>query len=107
MTQIILFAILGIGGGAAYALTGLGLVVIYKGSGILNLAQGAAAMFAAFCFTSLANQGISAPLAAVISILGAGAGGALLYWMIIGPIRHYSPLAQTVATVGLLVTLDA
>jgi branched-subunit amino acid ABC-type transport system permease component len=107
MTQIILFAILGIGGGAAYALTGLGLVVIYKGSGILNLAQGAVAMFAAFCFTSLANQGISAPLAAVISILGAGAGGALLYWMIIGPIRHYSPLAQTVATVGLLVTLDA
>jgi branched-subunit amino acid ABC-type transport system permease component len=43
MEDFLLFAILGCGAGAAYALTGLGVVLIYKGSGVVNFAQGAVA----------------------------------------------------------------
>ena len=36
MTDLIRFALLGLGTGGIYALLGLGLVVIYRGSGVIN-----------------------------------------------------------------------
>ena len=50
MSQVLQFAILGLGIGAVYALLGNGLVLIYRGSGILNFAQGAYAMVGAYLF---------------------------------------------------------
>ena len=46
--DVIRFAILGLGTGAVYALLAQGLVLVYRGSGILNFAQGAMAMTGAF-----------------------------------------------------------
>ena len=40
------FAILGLGAGAAYTLLAEGIVLIYRGSGIVNFAHGGIAMFA-------------------------------------------------------------
>ena len=52
MAQAVQFAILGLGAGAAYTLLAQGIVLIYRGSGIVNFAHGAIAMFAAFfCFS--------------------------------------------------------
>ena len=57
MAQAIQFAILGLGAGAAYTLLAQGIVLIYRGSGIVNFAHGGIAMFAAFfCFLSLVQQ---------------------------------------------------
>ena len=50
MTTFIQYAVLGLGVGAIYALLVQGMIVIYAGSGVLNLAQGAVAMFGAYCF---------------------------------------------------------
>lgn len=36
MQQVVLFAVLGLGAGAAYALTGLGVVVVFRGIEILQ-----------------------------------------------------------------------
>ena len=44
MHNFVLFTILGLGAGDVYALLGLGLVLVYKGSGIVNFAQGAIGM---------------------------------------------------------------
>lgn len=41
MSQVIEFAILGLGTGALYVLISLGLVIIHRVSGIVNYAQGA------------------------------------------------------------------
>lgn len=106
MNNVLLFALLGLGAGAAYAITALGLVAIYKGSGIINFAQGAIAMFTAFCCTELTSQGMPVGFAAALSILGAGIGGSLLYLSIFRPLRQAQPLAQLVVTIGLLITLD-
>ena len=46
MAQAVQFAILGLGAGAAYTLLAQGIVLIYRGSGIVNFAHGAIAMFA-------------------------------------------------------------
>src|ERR1700741_3146536 len=74
MTDVVQFALLGFGAGAIYALLGQGLVLIYRGSGVLNLAHGAFAMAGAFLYYELhtvAGQSVA------VSILGAVASLAL------------------------------
>ena len=61
MSQVLQFAILGLGIGAVYALLGNGLVLIYRGSGILNFAQGAYAMVGAYLFTGRPSRRRSRP----------------------------------------------
>ncbi len=50
LTELLRFVLLGLGVGAVYALTGQGLVLIYRGSGVVNFAQGAFAMIGAFIY---------------------------------------------------------
>ena len=44
MQDVILFAALGLGAGALIASIALGVVLIYRGSGVINVATGAIAM---------------------------------------------------------------
>ena len=48
MEEVIRFALLGLGIGAPYALASQGLIVIYRGSGVLNFALGAIGMVGAY-----------------------------------------------------------
>ena len=48
MTDLFRFALLGLGTGGIYALLGLGLVVIYRGSGVINFAQSGFALVGAY-----------------------------------------------------------
>ena len=57
MSTAIGYALLGIGAGAIYALLGQGIVLIYRGSGVLNLAQGAFAMIGAYLYLELHAPG--------------------------------------------------
>jgi branched-subunit amino acid ABC-type transport system permease component len=47
MTTVLQFALLGLGIGTAYTLLAQGLLLIYRGSGVVNFAHGAVAMLAA------------------------------------------------------------
>ena len=49
MQEFLRFALLGLGLGALYSLASQGLMVIYRGSGVLNLAHGAIGMVGAYC----------------------------------------------------------
>ena len=51
--QIVLFAILGLGAGSLVAGIAIGIVLFYRGSGIINLSTGAVAMLAGYCYWSL------------------------------------------------------
>jgi ABC-type branched-subunit amino acid transport system ATPase component/branched-subunit amino acid ABC-type transport system permease component len=58
VTRFLQFALIGLGAGACYALLAQGAVLIYRGSGIVNFAQGAFAMLAGYVtFVELANDG--------------------------------------------------
>ena len=48
MAGFLQFALLGLGVGALYSLASQGLMVIYRGSGVLNFAQGAMGMVGAY-----------------------------------------------------------
>lgn len=47
MQEVIRFALLGLGLGSLYSLASQGLMVIYRGSGVLNFAHGAIGMVGA------------------------------------------------------------
>ncbi len=53
MQQILLFSLLGLGSGALIAGIALGVVLTYRGSGIINLSTGGMAMLAGYAFWSL------------------------------------------------------
>ena len=57
MSNIIQYALLGIGVSAIYALLGQGIVLIYRGSGVLNIAQGGFAMVGAYLYLQLHAPG--------------------------------------------------
>ena len=50
MRDVLLYAALGLGAGALIASIALGVVLIYRGSGIINVATGAIAMLAAYLY---------------------------------------------------------
>jgi branched-subunit amino acid ABC-type transport system permease component len=107
MSQVLQFAILGLGIGAVYALLGNGLVLIYRGSGILNFAQGAYAMVGAYLFYELhdLHRQAFAPSFAIAAVT-VGLVGALTHLLVMRPLRHASPLARLIATLGILAILQ-
>ncbi len=106
MKDVVLFSILGLGAGTAYALTASGVVLIYKGTGVVNFGQSAIAMFSALSFVALYYAGVSKWMAALVCVVGSIVGGALFYQLVMRPLRDSPLLAKVVATIGLLVTLQ-
>jgi ABC-type branched-subunit amino acid transport system ATPase component/branched-subunit amino acid ABC-type transport system permease component len=107
MNNVLIYAILGLGSGAAYALIGQGLILTFRGTGVVNFAQGAIAMITAFTYAWLTSQGISTGLAAVISLVVSAAIGAAIQRMVMKPLSRAPLLAKLVATLGLILVAEA
>jgi ABC-type branched-subunit amino acid transport system ATPase component/branched-subunit amino acid ABC-type transport system permease component len=106
--EVIRFALLGFGVGALYALASQGLIAIYRGSGVLNFALGAIGMAGAYVWWELTEQQEWAFLPAlVVGVAFAAAIGALTHLLIMRPLRHAAPLVRVIATLGVLITLQA
>src|SRR3712207_1810915 len=52
------FSMLGIGTGAIYASFGLGLVLMYRASGVINFGYGAMVLFGVYQYADLVNTGV-------------------------------------------------
>jgi sulfate-transporting ATPase len=106
--EVIRFAFLGFGIGALYALASQGLIVIYRGSGVLNFAMGAIGMAGVFLQWDLHVQhGWSYWPSVAVGVLFSALIGALTHLLIMRPLRRSSPLVRVIATLGVLVTLQA
>lgn len=97
------YVVLGIFGGASYALASMGIVLTYKTAGIFNFAYGAVAMFCAFVFWQFRDawhlsQWISIPLVlfVVAPILG------LLLEAVFRPLATAAVEVQIVVALGVL-----
>ena len=108
MAQAVQFAILGLGAGAAYTLLAQGIVLIYRGSGIVNFAHGAIAMFGAFfCFLTLVEEhGWPVEAAIPVAVLLAALLGVVIQNGILRFMRAAAPLVRLVATLGVLIVLQ-
>jgi branched-chain amino acid transport system permease protein len=93
--------------GSIYALLALGLVIVYRGSGHLNFAQGEMAMMSAFLAWWYNDLGLSPWVAVFVAAATAFVVGVLIEKVIIRPISKRSPFAVVVATIGLFLLLNA
>jgi ABC-type branched-subunit amino acid transport system ATPase component/branched-subunit amino acid ABC-type transport system permease component len=106
--QVFTYALLGLGLGAMYSLASQGLVLIYRGSGVLNFAQGAIGMVGAYIEWEIAVQhGLPFGLALVCGVAVSALLGAATHLLVMRQLRRASPLARIVATLGVLITLQA
>ncbi|MET0726742.1 MAG: ATP-binding cassette domain-containing protein [Acidimicrobiales bacterium] len=102
MTELLRFVLLGLGVGAVYALTAQGLVLIYRGSGVVNFAQGAFAMVGAFLYyRATVDRDWSPVLAWLVAISVPAALGVLTHVLVMARLRRASSLVRVVATLGL------
>jgi branched-chain amino acid transport system permease protein len=111
MKDVLLYAALGLGGGALIASIALGVVLIYRGSGVMNIATGAIAMLAAYIFwafrTGYFGFHLSSPPAFVLTLACMAVFGVLIELAIFRPLRNTAPLAKLAASLGLLLVLEA
>ncbi len=103
--QILQYLLSGLVVGGIYALIGLGFVIIYSVTRVINFAQGELAMLGALCMVTLAGQGIPGPLAFLLAVLGGCASGALLERVAIHPVREGSVLTLIIITIGASIAL--
>src|SRR5881397_1862986 len=100
MEAFVLFALLGLGTGALISGLALGVVLTYRGSGIINLATGAVAMVAGYSFWSLRTDffGFTLGTAAafVVTMLVCAFVGVLMEVLVFRPLRTAAPLAKLV-----------
>jgi branched-subunit amino acid ABC-type transport system permease component len=101
------FTVFGLTNGGTYALLAIGLVLIYRVSGVLNFAHGAVAMFATFCAYQVSTKWGAPP---VVGLLVAVVVGCALGYVIerftIRPLAGRSALVRTIVTVGWLLALQ-
>jgi len=126
MTSILLFALLGLGAGSVTALLALGVIGEYQASRVVNFAHGAMAMFCAYCYTELrstgalvlpvvgiphriplSGHGLATAPAIAIALVYSALFGVVVYLGIFRWLRGAPALAKVVASIGLMLALQA
>lgn len=107
MDGVLTFAILGLGLGAGYAIAAMGVVLVHRGSGVVNFAHVGMAIVGAYAYVELRGAGWSTPIAVVLGLLAAGLVGLLTHTIVMQPMQRASILSRVVATLGILMVLQA
>src|SRR2546430_2505047 len=101
------YTVIGITLGGIYALAAIGLVLIYRVSGVLNFAQGAVSMFSAFVAYQVSTvMGYPAAVGLLVAIVVGGALGYVIERFTIRPLAGRSTLNKVVVTIGWLPVLQ-
>src|SRR6266545_4413047 len=99
------FIVSGLALGGVYALSGVGLVVLYRATGVVYLAFGAIGAMGTLIAWSLTNANVPGSVGWLVCVLFGGAV-TLGYGMVFGPaLAKRDPLVKAVATLGLTLVL--
>ena len=108
MLAVLQLIVLGLATGSLYALSALGLVVVYRSSNVINLANGGLAMVAGYTMWGIKDAlGLPAWLALPVAIGAAVAVSFAMYWLAIRRLSGASSLAKIVATLGVYLVLQS
>jgi len=123
--QYLLFTVIGLGFGCIYAAIGMGVVITYRGTGVINFATGAMAMWGAYVYDELERSGhlvipvaiiphkiklgddLPFALSFVLAVLSCSLVGLLVHFLVFRPLRRAPVLAKVVASVGVLIFIQA
>ena len=110
MNEVVRFALLGLGVGALYAFASQGLIVIFRGTGVLNFSLGATGIAGVFLQYELQYEhGHNFWVASFFGVLLSITLGVLTHWVVLRPLqrKRASNLIQLLATLGVLITVQA
>ena len=125
MAQYLSFGVIGLAFGCLYAAIGMGVVVTYRGAGVINFGTGAIAMWGAYVYAELREKGdLVLPVAIIPHRISLGdevgflpafasaslicaALGLLAHVLVFRPLQAAPALAKVVASVGILLFLQA
>ena len=98
---------LGLSSGAIYALVALSLVVVFRGTGHLNFAQGEMGTLSAYIAWVFYDMGVHLIIATLIGMLFGALLGGVTEVVIVRPLEKKSPLAVFVALITLFLGINA
>jgi len=115
------FFVLGLGSGAIYAALGVGVVLTHRASGVINFAHGAMSLYVVYLLVELRATGrLVLPIgsitladhvafipALVIALTYAAVQSVVVYRLCFAPLHGAPPLAKVVASVGVMVAMQA
>ena len=124
MTDYLFFVLLGTGAAAIIAAFGLGLVVTYQGSGLVNFGYGAMATWSAYVYADLRQGSYPFPVPGLpdryhfgddvgiwwafgLALLTAALMGLLVYTLVFRPLYRAPALAKVVASIGLVIVFTS
>lgn len=106
MNEFLQFTLGGVSVGMVYAAIGLSLVLIWRGTRILNYAQGAMAMLCTYIALTVITHTGSYWEGFVVALAAGLVLGAVVERTVIRPVENKPPLNAVVVTIGLLVLLE-
>jgi branched-chain amino acid transport system permease protein len=107
MTFIMQLTVAGVAVGSVYALIAIGIVLIYKCSGVVNFAQGAFVMLGAYFTYALTRLGLPPVPAVVGSVVAMAVIGMLTERLILRPMLKAPIVAIMAVTLGILILTRA
>ncbi len=108
MSELASYTVLGLSLGAVFALAALGIVLIYRVTGVLNFAHGAMGMFSTFVAWGAVYTWHKPVWLAVLLALGfAAALGLFLQFAVFRLLVGRPPVVKAVVTIGILLALQS
>lgn len=104
MNDVLSILISGLSLGCTYALVALGIVILYKGSEVLNFAHGSIAVLGAYV-TARLSPIVGFGMAALIGIVAAAGFALLIERLLIRHMRNAGPISMAILTIGIEVIL--
>jgi branched-chain amino acid transport system permease protein len=106
MVEFLEFTLEGISAGMIYAAIALSLVLIWRGTRVLNYAQGAMAMLTSYIALEVINASGNYWLGFVIALASGLVLGAAIERSVIRPVTGKPPLNVVIVSIGLLISLE-
>ncbi|MCB8878021.1 ABC transporter permease subunit [Acidisoma silvae] len=108
MQQVLEYTLLGLSSGGAYALVALGLVAVYRGTGVVNFAQAAIGMASTYAFWKLHDHAGVGLWPAIALGLVTGLALSIAFYAFVGRrLVGASVTTKTLVTLGFLLMLQA
>jgi branched-chain amino acid transport system permease protein len=131
--ELLALGLLGLGVGGFYGLMATSIVVGHKGSGLVNIDQGALAMYPAYAFVTLRTDGtvffpwfdiipgpidlpvelqlaggpVAAPWALLGGLVMSALLGVIVQVLVFGPLRRKPPISKIIGSLGALLYLQS
>src|ERR1700683_376151 len=106
MVEFLEFTLEGLSAGMIYAAIALSLVLIWRGTGVLNYAQGAMAMFTSYIAIEIIYVSHNYWLGFAVALVSGLLIGGIVERVVVRQVTGKPPLNAVIVTIGLLILIE-